>query len=894
MAIQRLRSWLRAVFRRPHLNGEMNDELRVHADLYAADLERGGMPRHEAVRRARAELGSFDGQREAMRESLGLRLLDELRGDVRYALRVLRRSPGFAAVAVLSLGLGIGANTAIFSLLDELMLKALPVERPDHLFFVDNSGGKSEGSNAPPYPCYEILRDTNSHFSGLAMFSGYGTAITIGDVQERILAQHVSGNYFDVIGVRAALGRTLTPADDVPGSGGADGPAAVISHAFWKRRFAMNPNALGTRVELGGKTFTIVGVTPPEFFGLTVGMPIDLSTPVRQSSRNVSTPDSWWFSAVGRLADGHRVEDARAELDGKFQTYMTALNKRPPRPTDYFNRIELVPAAKGLHEIRNRFSAPLAIGMSIVGLVLIIGCANVANLLLARAAARESEMTLRLAIGAGRWRLVRQLLTEGVVLSAIGATAGMLIGRWSLTLLVEMIGGGGQMRLEPKFDARVLWFTTGVVVLTGLLCSIAPALRSTRVARAHVSGRASASARGRVLSRVLVVVQVTLSLVLLCGAALFVRTLRNLESVSAGFRSDGVVMMEAEAPVVRPPGVTDEDLAKSMVARPWVDAAAAIAAVPGVRAASAATLTPLDGQDRGVRLSLLGEPSLPKNVGQGIALNHVTSGFFDTFGVRLEAGRLFTGSDAFATARVALVNQAAARKYFPGSSPVGRIITLTARSAPREIVGIVSDVRYQTLRTAQEPMVYLPLTQPIDAIGEITFAARGDTAALPAASIRDAARRAAPRAYVSRVTSLDEQVSRSLVKERAVSWLAGVFGALALVLACIGLYGQLAYAVVARTREFGIRMAIGAGQASVIWLVLREMMGLVLVALGAGLLLAVGLGRALETSLFGVAPSDPLAIGGAAAVLLTVALAAAYLPARRASRVNPTTALRHE
>jgi predicted permease len=893
--LARLQSWWRASSRRAELDRTIQHEMAHHIDLYAADLVRRGVSEHEAHRLARAAFGSVAARRDECREVLGLRLADELRGDIRYAFRLLRRSPAFTIVAVLSLALGIGANTAIFSLVDTVLLKSLPVAQPERLFFVDNSGGKSHGSNAPPYPCYEILRDRSQHFAGMAAFEGSRFKVTIDGSQEQITGQFASASYFAVLGVPAAYGRVLRPEDDsLDSRGGPDGPVAVISHALWKRRFGMSPSVLGKAVDVGTTRVTIVGVTPAGFSGLTVGAPVDITIPIGLSGANLRQTQSWWFSVVGRLKDGASVEQARADLDAMFQAY-----KADNRIThDYFDRIMLVPAARGLDEVSRPLSQPLAIVMAIVGLVLVIGCANVANLLLARATARQNEIAVRLAIGAGRARLVRQMLTEGAVLVALGAGVGLILARWGTAFLVTFLAGrSGRVLLEPVFDARVLAFTTAVGLLTGLLFSVVPAFQATRdrAVKPGDGGRTSAARPRLRLGQALVVAQVAFSLVLLGGAALFVRTLHNLNRLDAGFKREGVLTIRVDATLPKPtgppvPAAVQADHTRTALI--WETLVERVSRVPGVQAAGAATLSPLTGRDRGVNIAAVDGAPEPT----GIHLNHVTSGYFDALGVNVVSGRPFTSRDSSSAPKVAILNDAAARSLFGTYPPVGRRVKFGQRATVEyEVVGVVNDTRYESLRMAAETMVYLPIAQPLDRISGVTMVVRSAVNAQGVvASLRNDVRSTVPGGFVTTVATIGQQVNESLLKERLVSVLATSFGVLALVLACIGLYGILSYAVLQRSREIGIRIAIGAQRNAVIWLVLRETLVLLTIGTTLGVSLFLLAGRYVESQLFAVAPGDPLAIATAVVVLLGVATAAVYGPARRASRVDPIVALRLE
>ncbi|MGH9374422.1 MAG: ABC transporter permease, partial [Vicinamibacterales bacterium] len=854
-------------------------------------------------RRARAEFGGVEARKDECREASGLRVFDELRADATYSLRLLRRSPGFTAVALLSLGLGIGANTALFSLVDMVLLKSLPVTDPQRLFFIDNSGGKSGGSNGPPYPCFELLRDNNRFLSDIAAFDERLFKVTIDGVPEEIRGQYASGSFFDVLGVRAVHGRVLTAEDDsVPGSGGPQGAVAVISHGLWQRRFGMDPAVLGKSIQVGTDWVTIVGVTPPGFLGLQVGMPTDITIPIMLTGRQLQSRQSWWLSVIGRLAPGATMARARADLERLWDAYMTE-NGFPREKRDYFSGIELVPASRGSNALRRELSEPLLIVFAIVALVLLVGCANVANLLLARATARRGEMSVRLAIGASRGRLIRQLLTEGAVLASSGALLGLLFAHWAVTFIVGVFAGRVDGSLDPEFDLRVLAFTAAVAGTAALLFSVAPALHVTRVdaAKPPASGATSPPASRLRLSQSLVVIQVMLSVVLLSGAALFVRTLQNLQGVDSGFERERVLTMLVAATVPRrswTPDSTPEESKRDFarLGAIWEAFVDRVAGLPGVTAAAVATMSPLSGRNRGVVIAVRGAPAVAKEV-RGIRINHVTPGYFQTLDVTLLKGRAFTSADRSTSLRVAILNDTAASAYFGEQNPIGRKVNFPGQwvADDYEIVGVVRDVRYEDLRSPDERMAYLPLYQPIDPITSAVVLVRGggDVTRLTQ-PVRDVATKAVPGGFVTGVKTIEQQMAASLRRERLLSMLATFFGGLALVLACIGLYGVMSFGVIRRTREIGIRIAIGARHPSVIWMVIREMLAWVAVGVLVGAIAAVFASRYVEGQLFGVAPGDPLAILTAVLLLLAIAAIAGFLPARRASRIDPVVALRCE
>ncbi|HEV8369583.1 MAG TPA: ABC transporter permease [Pyrinomonadaceae bacterium] len=814
--------------------------------------------------------------------------------DLRFGVRMLLKHKGVTAMAVLSLALGIGANTAIFSLIDAVLLKMLPVNQPEQLYFIQNVGPRNPDGGAPPYPCFERFRERSQSFSGLAAFTAFGQRVRIDGRLEEVSGQRVSGDFFSLLGINAVLGRTFERADDaVPGKGGPEGLVAIVSYNYWTNRFGRDPAVIGKVVQLGNDPVTIIGVTQPGFYGLVPGREFNILLPMMTAgAEQLASKETWWFSAVGRVKPGVPIEQARAELDTIFQSYMDGTGMNAEARRDAFNRIDLRPASRGLNDLRRQFSQPLQTLMAIVALVLLITCANVANLLLARATARRKEFAVRLALGASRLRLLRQVLTESLLLLTLGGVLGLLFARWGSAFLVSFFATErGGLFINLPLDYRVLLFTAGVALLTGLIFGLVPALQAERTEPNPAlkdSNGASTRTRSR-FGKALVVAQVGLSLLLLVGAGLFVRTLHNLKTLDAGFRPEGVLTMW-----INPPDGAFEGV---RLAGLWRDVLARVERLPGVRSATLTTLSPLDRADRGVAIDVAGfSPGSDRD--KGIRLNQVSPGYFQTFGVPLGQGRSFTDADNETSPRVALLNEAAARFYFGNRNPLGAQVRFGRReqsSPPYEIVGVVKDARNRNLREADTRTIYLPVTQARDRLPRLTLAILADGRPTELTSaIRNELRVINSDIMLTNVGTLSERVDQSLLKERLIATLSLFFGLLALLLACIGLYGVMSYDVARRTHEIGIRMALGANANRVVRLVLRETLGWVALGVGLGLSAALATTRWLESLLFGLKPHDPLTIGLAALVLLSVATVAGYLPARRASRIDPLKALRHE
>jgi len=891
--------WRRLFFLvdRDRFESDLEEEMRFHLEMKAQNT---GDPNA-----ARRQFGNAGILKEVSREMWGWMSWERLWQDLRYAMRQLAANPGFAAIAVLSLALGIGANTAIFGLIDHVMLRLLPVRNPGELLVIRRNVS---------YPDFEEIRRRNSVFS--SMFGVHlMTDLAVKNLGSAA-GELVSGNYFETLGVRAALGRTLVPEDDLAPE---SSPVAVIGYGYWKRVFGGSADVLGKKIQVktgranagtsgldvydrpgsrapDGAVLTIVGVAPPEFFGDAVGTSMDMWIPmtmqpaVMPGRPFLTQPNAVWVNIMGRLKPGVSPVQAGATLVVLWRQVQTdaegsQITERTRRRIAE-DTLKTESGEKGFGQIRREFSQPLLVLMTVVGLVLLIACLNVANLLLARAAARKKEIGLRLSLGAGRMRLIRQLVTESLLLAGIGGVLGIAIAYAGTRVLVMMLSGVGLPLAIPfETDLRTLGFMAAISVATGILFGLAPALRATRITLAETlkdAGRGG-SARGGA-TKVLVALQVTVSMLLLIGAGLFLRTLYNLKTQDVGYNPDHLLIMRVD-PVSA--GYRGDEVGRTM--KNLLDR---VRALPDVRSATFSENGLFSGTESGDHVDVEGfTPASDKD--REARFDQVGPDYFTKVGIPILLGRDMSERDLPGAPRVAVINETMAKFYFPGANPIGR--HFTGSKVRLEIVGVVRDAQDHDFRDDPVRRFYVSFFQPIDGITTANFEIRTDgnpgSLSNPLRREVEAVNRNLP---VLSVKEVRELMDASVVQERLVAILSSFFGALAMVLAAIGLYGVMSYSVARRTNEIGIRIALGAGTSKVIGMILGDVLGLIVAGGVAGIGLAFAVTRWIQSFLFGLSAMDPLSFGGAAVLLVLVGALAGYLPARRAARIDPTVALRYE
>ena len=893
-------------------DADLDEEMRLHRELREQEEIERGLTSEEARYAAQRRFGNDLLLREESRDMWGWNWLENLVRDVRYGFRMLAKNPGFTAVAVITLALGIGANTAIFTLIDAVMLRDLPVKDPSRLvLFSDDptTGTSSTNSVVPPagvysYAAWDYFRTHNESFEGLCAFHPGSDRITmrvLGASQsgepDRVRVHLVSGSYFDVLGVGPATGRLLTEQDDT-----ASAPFnAVISYEFWRRRFNADHSVMGKAVDLNGSVFTIVGVTPPEFFGERVDAPPDFWLPLSRQPQILAgdslivQTDHYWLNMLGRLKPGVTLPQAQANVNTQFhQLYLAQAGSRltPEKRRQILQaQIQLKPGGRGISRLRYAYSQPLHIVMTVVALVLLIACANVATLMLARATSRTHELSVRLAVGAGRGRLIRQLLTESVLLAVCGAVAGVALAVWGIHLLVAMLPLPSVLKLHP--DGPVLAFTICISVFTGILVGLIPALRSTHIRLVGGTAVRSAATHARPSTKpayTLVVVQVALSCVLLTGAALLTHSLIDLERQNLGFNTQNVLVV----------GMDFRELPAGELLPLYRNIQDRLSNLPGVTSASMARFSPINGSVSYGNFSLLGYPP-PGGKDLDMYDLPVGPGFFQALGIPVLLGRTFGPEDTPASPRVAVVNQTFAREYLPNQNPLGRHISFGApfRAPGYEIIGVVADSRYYRVREKPQAMAFFSIWQAgsdkhVDPYAHQLIVRTSHDAEGATAEVRQALAAIDSRLSILDIWTLHQQIDDSLRSERMVTQSCSFFGLVALLLACIGLYGTMSYSVARRTNEIGIRMALGAQRSRVVGMFLRDSAAMVILGLTCGLPLAIGATRWIKSLLYGLPHFDWLAIGGTLAVLTAVSALAALVPARRATKVDPMTALRYE
>ena len=905
MGIRYLASLLRNLFHRQREERRLDTEVRAYELLLADEKIRAGMNPQEARRQSRLDLGGVEQVKEQVRGVRAGHWFETLFKDVHFGIRTLRKSPGFAAAAILTLALGVGANTAIFSLLNAVILRVLSVPDPKQLVqftYTFPSNGPENWNSYFGYQQLERFRDQATTLSGV--FGGTQVnRVNVGWSGGSGLAQcdAYTDNLFSVLGLIAQQGRLFALGDDREGA-----DVAVLSDRFWRNRFGADPAIIGQTILIDQLPFTVIGVAPAGFSGIYVGASRDIWVPLRALDRFTPDPKRWqapftsWLLIAGRVGPSVSLTQAEAELDVIHRrTLAEQLAESERRDSESLQRLVreshlvLLPAAGGMVSgLRHAYELPLKLLMVVSGLVLLVSCLNIANLGLARASERRPEIALRMALGSGRKRLVRQLLTESFLVAGAGGVLGLAIAWWGGAFLVRMISTGeGPPALDVRPDWLIFGFAAAVTLSSALLFGLAPAIAGTRVepGQALKQDAHSTTASSRRLNRVLLPVQVTLSLVLIMGAGLFTRTLENLWRVNVGYDRDNILMFSADAKLAGYPKERASALYRAILDK--------TSALPGVQSASVSIVRPVDDQYYLVdRVRQIDDRTLPDAETIKVAWNAMSPGYFSTIGTPVLMGRDFDDRDSSSESRVVIVNESLANQALPGQIPIGH------RLDGAEIIGVVRDSLYGGARERQRPVLYRPLFQSQGGmnpsqwvgVGFVSFELRHLSNANPVDEVRQAVASVDSSVPIFRVKTLRAQTDDSFLRERLLATISRFFAVLALLLACLGSYGLMAIAAHRRTAEIGIRMALGAGRLGIIWLVVRETVLLVLAGVAAGIPLAAWLSRYAQTLLFGVGATDLGVFTASVAALLGVAVVAGLLPARRATKVDPIVALRYE
>ncbi|HTU35696.1 MAG TPA: ABC transporter permease [Candidatus Acidoferrum sp.] len=905
---------LRGLFGQRRSDGELQDEIQLHVQMLKERFILQGMVPSEAEAAAKRQFGNAASLRERHHEQRTFSVLPALMRDVRFGLRQLHRNPMLTCVAIASMALGIGANTAIFAAAKQVLFDTLPVSSPHELRMLtwisgperpvppewgdvgpNETGGLTSDSFS--YPVLEEMRKRTDAVQALIAFKDVPMAATIDGHAEMIDAELISGNAFQSLGVNPELGRTLTATDDAaPGSG----PVVVIGDGFWTQRFGRSPLVLGKAISLNGVAVTIVGVSRGRFAGLQLGSPTQIFVPItmqplilpRPQNGSVSlldNPQSWWVQILARLRPDVSERLAEAELDGILRQAALPVLKQTG-DLDRFH-LHFEPGDRGLDYLRRRYSRQSYVLLALAGLVLLLACLNLANLLLARTTTRQRELSTRMALGAGRGGIIRQMLTESLLLSGFGGAAGLLLGYLGRNIVLRLLTNWSQRQLvQVQFDWRVLLFTLGIAFATGLFFGLAPAWQAIRIADhagLRESGGATASRQRLRFDKTLVIGQIALSATLLIGAGLFVHTLFNLDRIPLGFESSHLLLFRLNLPRAR---YNDAQMTAF-----FQKLEETLASLPGVRSITVSNIGIIGDGHSGGSFHVVGRPH--ENDPARVQTNAVGVDFFQTLGIPILQGRAFNRHDNKSSPKVAVVNRTLAEEFFPGENPIGKAFETDSEDAhgPIQIVGIAADTRYADLRSETPPTFYVPYLQKVVGPGRMMVEVRAladPSAVLP--EVRRVVESLDPDLPMIDVRTMKDQVRSTLADERALAELAGSFSLLALVLATIGIYGMMAYSVNRRTGEIGLRIALGAQANQVLSRVLREAFWVTSAGIVLGLIAALWLTRFIRVMLYGLAGTDVLTVGGTAVLLIAVSLLAAFAPALRASRIDPIRALRHD